>query len=354
MKSTTTIMRLRTLLLICLMAIPAFAGNMVIGYFPFWAQYSQFSPSNIKYSNYTHVVYGYFIPTEDGSLVLADDSDDANFKELVKLAKAASVKVIVSIGGPGNAESIQAVAAEAGLRTAFVANIAKMVSENSLDGIELSWEFPAEEDKDNFAALLDETKTALAGKATLSATVHYSEQGAYDASKLALLDWVSILALDMATAEDGEALPNCDAVKAAASLDSWNAAGIAKDKLILAVPLYGRSYFSAKSLGGSHDGVGSGNEGIVTWNELMSKFDGDEYKVSFDETTKSEYAVSDNELVVFNGIPSIKFLSEKIKNDGYAGIQLADVASDHKEAVVSLVVTAGLILRPDVKYGKKK
>ena len=86
----------------------------------------------------------------------------------------------------------------------------------------------------------------------------------------------------------------------------------------------------------------------------MTKFDSPDYKVSFDEATKSEVAVSDMESIVFMGIPSVKALSEVVKNNGYAGVAAYDLSQDHHEPLVSLLVTIGLELRPDVNYKSKK
>jgi hypothetical protein len=87
----------------------------------------------------------------------------------------------------------------------------------------------------------------------------------------------------------------------------------------------------------------------------MGKFDTPDYTVSFDDASKSEYAVSASEAIVFMGIPSVKALSENVKNSGFAGVAVYDLSQDHHESIVSLLVTIGLELRPDVDYkGKKK
>ena len=54
------------------------------------------------------------------------------------------------------------------------------------------------------------------------------------------------------------------------------------------------------------------------------------------------------------GIRSVKALAETVKSEGYAGVAAYDLSEDHTEPIVSLMVTIGLELRPDVDYKAKK
>ena len=129
---------------------------------------------------------------------------------------------------------------------------------------------------------------------------------------------------------------------------------VEKDKILPVVFFYGKSFMGAKALGESQTGVGSGNEGVLAYKELMKKFEAPDYKVSFDEASKSEIATSEIESIVFMGIPSVKALAETVKSEGYAGVAAYDLSEDHTEPIVSLMVTIGLELRPDVNYKAKK
>ncbi|WP_461252245.1 hypothetical protein, partial [Treponema sp. R8-4-B8] len=65
-------------------------------------------------------------------------------------------------------------------------------------------------------------------------------------------------------------------------------------------------------------------------------------------------AVNENETIVFNGIPSVKAIAEAVKSNGYGGVSAFDISGDHKESIVSLLVTIGQVLRPEIDYKKKK
>jgi hypothetical protein len=47
-------------------------------------------------------------------------------------------------------------------------------------------------------------------------------------------------------------------------------------------------------------------------------------------------------------------LATFVKDNDFGGIALYDIAGDHKEPIVSLLVTVGQVLRPAIKYNAKK
>jgi len=157
------------------------------------------------------------------------------------------------------------------------------------------------------------------------------------------------------SASEGSLKPNSDATLNARVMSAFAKAGVQKDKLVAIVPFYGKSFEGAKRLGSSFTGTGSGNEGTLQYKDLMGKFgDAKAYKVSFDEASQSEIAISDQEAVVFNGIPSMQAIAKTVKDNGYGGIAAFDLSGDHKEPVVSLLVSIGQVLRPEVNYKRKK
>ena len=88
-----------------------FAAEFQVGtYFPNWLQYSQFTPDDVRYEFLTHIHYGYFIPSEDGSSITnSDENDNPNFEKLASLSKEKKVSLTVNVGGVGNEEAMKAV-----------------------------------------------------------------------------------------------------------------------------------------------------------------------------------------------------------------------------------------------------
>ena len=100
------------------------AADKVVGYFPYWSQYSQFAPKDIRYNMVTHIHYVSLSPSSDGSLAFADENDAENFKELAKLSNENKVKLIVSIGGMEQEGTLAEIAGSDEMLSTFANNAA--------------------------------------------------------------------------------------------------------------------------------------------------------------------------------------------------------------------------------------
>jgi len=331
-----------------LVALVCAQKGRVIGYFPNWAQYSQFTPSDIRYNLLTEVRYGYVAPA-GSELAFVADEDKAIFLDLVKRAKNARVKIMVSVGGLGS----EAAMSEAYSNTAnFVKAALAFKKEYGVDGFELDGGAIDASGAKNLVKLAN----LLAGEGiTVSIAVPGEESLAYALGDVGKLDAVSLWFTDESSANGSSVKPNSDNDFNARVLYAFASAGVSKDKLVAIVPFYGKTFYKAKGLGSSHEGAGSGSDGVLQYKNILEKLSKkDNYKVSFDGSSKSEVAISSEETIVFNGIPSMQAIAKEVKSSGYGGIAAFDLSGDHKEPIVSLLVSIGQILRPEVDYKKKK
>ena len=329
------------------------AADKVVGFYPYWSQYSQFYPKDIRYNTVTDIHYVGLAAGEDGSVAFADENDAENFKTLVQMSKDNGVKLIVSVGGMENEGNLKAIAASDDILSTFVSNVNSWLSEKGGDGVELDWQNVTGEDAEDYAKMLNALVDGISGTVT---AVVYPAAGmdAYKADALNRLAYVDVFMADQMTEDNSSVVPNQSATSVDEALSTVKGAGVNSDLLVPVIFLYGKTWSGAKGLGSSHQGTGSGNEGYVSYAELMGKFDSPEYKVTFDSRSKSEVAVSDAETIVFMGIPSVKAVAEQVKSEGMAGVAVYDLSQDHHEPIVSLLVTIGLQLRPEVNYKAKK
>lgn len=342
-----------TLALGCAASVQA-AADKVIGYFPYWSQYSQFYPKDIRYNTVTHVHYVSLMPGEDGSLSFVDENDVVNFKDLVKLTQENGVKLVVSVGGNEAEGNLKAIASSEELLPTFVSNIKSWLETNGGDGVEIDWQNITAEDAEDYSKLINAVVDEMSGSIVTSSMYPYVAQEAYSAETMNKLSYIDVFMPDQMTEESSELVPNQGASKVHEMLSMVSDMGIDKEKLNPVIYLYGKSFVGATGFGSSHQGYGSGNEGYLGYNELMGKFDEPDYKVTFDEDSKSELAVSSSEAIVFMGIPSVKAVAEEVKSEGYSGVAVYELDQDHHEPLVSLLVTIGLQLRPDVNYKATK
>src|SRR5882757_4030186 len=86
--------------------------------------------------------------------------------------------------------------------------------------------------------------------------------------------------------------------------------GVARSKLVAGAAFYGKAFDEATGMGSLHQGKGSGNDGTWQWKDLLAQFQASPYQIHWDPKTQSEYAVGNEETIVFNGIPSQRVLGE--------------------------------------------
>ena len=335
-----------------LVATAVAAPFKVVGFYPYWAQYSQFFPKDVRYQFVTHIHYASLAPAEDGSLAFADENDAPQFEELAKSAAENNVSLIASLGGFEVEENLKAIAGDDSKLETFCDAAAEWVNKYNLGGVELDWQNATAEDAEAMGKIVSALKSKLSSKEV--AVMTYGN--AMDAYSEALnqADYVTLMVGDQMSESESSVKPNLSKQDLEGAVDALVGKGVSKDKIVPVIPLYGKSFAGASGLGSAHQGVGSGNEGYLPYKELMKKFEVPDYKVSFDESTASEVAVSEGETIVFTGIPSMKAFCGMVKNDGMAGIAVYDLSQDHNENIVSLMVAIGLQLRPEVDYSVKK
>ena len=112
-----------------------------------------------------------------------------------------------------------------------------------------------------------------------------------------------------------------------------------RSKLLIGAAFYGKSFDGGTAMGSVFEGKGSGNDGIWLWKDLLKQFDATPYKIYWDEKTQSEYALGNDEIIVFNGIPSQRVRGEYIHNSDYGGVMFWEILSDAPQRDKSLLVS---------------
>lgn len=343
-----------TTIAVACVAMSQAAADKVIGYFPYWSQYSQFYPKDIRYNTVTHIHYVSLMPAEDGSVALPDENDMQNFESLAQLTAENGVKLVVSVGGMEAEGILKAIAGSDELLPTFVSNVKNWVDEHKANGIELDWQNLTADDAADFAKMAGAFQDAFSGSIVACTMYPLVAMEPYTADVMNKFSYIDVFMPDQMNEDNSSLVPNQGGKFISETLDKAVGAGISKDLLAPVVYFYGKSFMGATGFGSSHQGTGSGNEGYLPYKELMGKFDTPDYKVSFDEDSQSELAVSSSEAIVFMGIPSVKAVAQNVKSEGYAGVAVYDVSQDHHEPIVSILVTIGLQLRPEVNYAPKK
>ncbi|EDW27139.1 GL16390 [Drosophila persimilis] len=296
----------------------ASSEGRVVCYYTNWSVYrpgtAKFNPQNINPYLCTHLVYAFGGFTKDNQMKPFDKYQDieqggyAKFTGLKTYNK--QLKTMIAIGGWNEASSrFSPLVASGERRQQFIKNILKFLRQNHFDGIDLDWEYPAHReggksrDRDNYAQFVQELRAEFEREAqktgrtrllltmAVPAGIEYIDKG-YDVPKLnKYLDWFNVLTYDFHSShepsvnhhaplysleEDSEY--NYDAeLNIDYSIKYYLKAGADRDKLVLGIPTYGRSYtlineesteLGAPSEGPGEQGDATREKGYLAYYEI--------------------------------------------------------------------------------------
>jgi len=222
---------------------------------------------DLDLSGLTHINYSFAIPEKDGN-GLEPLKTPKNLAELVDLAHSHNKKVFISLGGwnlgdgGGDDSRFHRIARTSAGRDEFVDAVMSMVDTFNLDGVDMDWEYPDNDDSaEDFVALMQSLDDRLlaGGKELTLAVVSYDGRLA-STGKIAsargikdeifdIVDWVNIMAYDD---ENGKPFPNPHSTIELAEkcLNYWIAErGLPPHKTVLGLPYYAKpGYISFKKL----------------------------------------------------------------------------------------------------------
>jgi GH18 family chitinase len=245
------------------------ARPVVIAYvFP---QERVLSPGEIAAEKITHINYA-FANIKDGKVVEGFGKDAENFKVLAGLRqRRPHLKVLVSVGGWTWSGGFSDMALSPEGRRAFVESAVEFSRRHDLDGVDIDWEYPGlkgfgnphrPEDKANFTALMAELRAALdqdgarrgrPQRVTFAAGAFPDFLAHTEMAKVqASVDFVNLMTYDFRESE-GDPLAGHHAnlythpadpkqLSADRAVRDFLAAGVPREKLVLGVPFYGRTW----------------------------------------------------------------------------------------------------------------
>lgn len=241
----------------------------IYGYYPEWGVYAAhnyFTPDKIAWDQLTHISYAFGI-VENGVVVTHDTEKGPELmKEIATASKAAGVKNILSVGGWTNSEEgvfEAATSTDEGVEK-LAQSIVDYIVKWKFDGVDIDWEYPdTDVEKTQFTNLITSLRNKLdvLGKQNdiyyqLSAAVTVNHNKiAYinPAVTASLLDSVNVMAYDIhgafdaITGHNAPLYPNSQdedqKLNVSSALSDYvNTWGVAKNKLTVGVPFYGRGW----------------------------------------------------------------------------------------------------------------
>lgn len=332
-------------------------------YYPSWVS-SSLSPSSINTKLFTHVYYASLAPNNVTFKFDIEQTQEAplllNFTSTLH-AKNPPVKTIFSVGGGAEGPVLfSRMVADSSSRSHFILSSVEVARNFGFDGVDLDWEFPQNpEDMENLSHLLDEWRDEVKkeAKATgraellLSAAVYYSAdaflsglQRSYPSGSISKnLDWINIMNYDYHGAWD-PTLTGAHAalfdpksnVSTSYGVQSWIRSGVPLSKLIMGLPLYGRTWQlkdpRSYSIGAPAVDVGPGPDktGVLTYAEVVKYNKDHKAKVVHDMETVSVYSVTGTTWIGYDDTKSVAVKIGYARALGLRGYFFWAVNGDYK------------------------
>ncbi len=231
---------------------------IVLGYYPSWE--SGLPPAEVNYEQFTHICHAFVTSDEQGTVKTGGNLPS---RELTWLAHERGVEVLVSLGGMDSGDYFNPLMRNRDAAEAFIQGVVDLVVAYDYDGVDLDWEFPADDvDKANltwmakrFRTLLDERKPG-ALLTTAQPGVDWAGKWLDEKALRDVFDLVAVMTYDMHgpwTRHAGHNAPlyrdpkdreECQAIKSfPLYMDYWaEQKGFKRSKLLVGVPCYGRGF----------------------------------------------------------------------------------------------------------------
>lgn len=347
-------------------------GHKVVCYYTNWSQYrtkiGKFLPEHIDPHLCSHIIYafGWMKKGKLSSFEANDETKDGKtgFYEQVNGLKKQNpkLKVLLALGGWSfGTKKFKDMSATRYTRQTFIFSAIPFLREHDFDGLDLDWEYPkGNTDKANFVLLLRELYEAFEaeGKETarprllLTAAVPVGPdniKGGYDIPAISrYLDFINVMAYDFhgkwentvghnaplyAPSEDSEWRKQLS-VDHASNL--WAKLGAPKEKLIIGMPTYGRTFtlsnparnaVNSPASGGGEAGKYTGEEGFMAYYEVCEHLrTGGQY--IWHEEMQVPYMVKGKLWVGFDDERAIRNKMKWLKKGGFGGAMIWTVDMD--------------------------
>ncbi|KAM3963585.1 chitinase-related protein 1 isoform 2-T3 [Aphomia sociella] len=334
--------------------------RMVVCYLESWAAYRApplaFTASLVPKSC-THLHYAFAVIHPHTYAIIPANEDYDIIKGGYRIATGLKqslpgIKVIISVGGDGTDRLFSEMVQNSKSRSKFIDSALSFLQEHDFDGLDLHWAYPGEKDekeKDSLTSLLYEMREKFSPYGLLLTTIlppfRYQIEDGYDLRAVSgATDYAVLQAWDMTHGRRDE--PPSRALQHSALHRDPGAASrdqrydniefvvkylirhsMAADKLILGVPLFGRSYTlveSTYSSPGAHvsgwgdEGQYTQTKGMLAYFEIcMAEREG-KVMSNVDEAGNA-YAVFDNQWITYDTPNTIIEKMRFVKTSGLAG-----------------------------------
>jgi chitinase len=189
--------------------------------------------NKIELGKVTNVVYFALTSDSNGNLT-AGSTYIKGLPTVISTAHANGIKVSVCVSPKSD---FSPMANSQIARSNFIGQLVSFAHKYDLDGVDLDWESVADADVPNYSTLVKELKTSLSPYGLLLSLASRPAHQDIQPWAADYLDFISVMAYDMNHPHANHSTYS-DSV---AAMTRWASYGVAKSKLLMGIPFYGRN-----------------------------------------------------------------------------------------------------------------
>lgn len=301
----------------------------LITYYPTWSIYGRnYLFKDVPFDALTDLTLAFAIPRPDGTLNL-DEINKLDIRECRELG-GRLFRIGIAVGGWGTSEEFVAATSVEESRNRLIDSCLDLITRFDLDYLDIDWEYPADaEQTNNFKLLLEGLRGRIPPNVQLLICVPCFQSG-FDTTELnELVDFVVLMGYDMFGAwsersgHHSALFPNIqDHVNHLTENER-----IPMKKIILACPLYARTFSDCSGLAECFSGPGLGSfgeAGSMDYKDVLKNCQ----KIEYDPVAVSHYASFQGNFMTFEGPQSLETKCHWVKERGMGGLAFWQVAGD--------------------------
>lgn len=363
----------------------AFAGSTdykIAGYYISWGAYGRhYTPRNIDATKFTHIIYA-FANIDKGEVTLGDAAaDPRNFTELRQLkSQNDRLKTLIAVGGWAGSIHFSDIAATAERRKLFSDSAVAFLRHYGFDGIDVDWEYPVAggrednsrrpEDRENFTFLLQALRTALDaaggtdGKRYLLTIAAGGSDEYVDNTELrkiaGTVDWLGLMSYDFAGpwskasghnaplfADPANPSPEGARNTVAAAVMRYLEAGVPPRKLLLGLPLYGRTWRGCNPRNNGEyqectgPAKGTWEDGVLDYQDIAAHYlPNHAFVRHFNQAARVPllFAATSGQFISYDDVESFRDKVSFLKERGLGGVMYWEITADREGRLLDPMV----------------
>nr|AUM84818.1 chitinase-like protein 7 [Lutzomyia longipalpis] len=323
----------------------------------------KFEPKDVDAKLCTHLVYA-FATLKDHKLSEASGDDPDMYDQVIALReKNPELQILLAIGGWAfGSTPFKELTSNVFRMNQFVYEAIEFLREYQFNGLDVDWEYPrGADDRVAYVNLLKELRVAFEGEAKtsgqprllLTAAVPASFEAiaaGYDVPEISkYLDFINVMTYDFHGQWERQVghnsplypLDSATGYQKKLTVDfsarEWVKQGAPKEKLLIGMPTYGRTFtlvnttqfdIGAPASGGGNPGKFTSEAGFLSYYEICAFLAGSNTTLVWDSEQQVPFAYRKDQWVGFDDERSLKTKMQWLKEQGFGGIMVWSVDMD--------------------------